>query len=306
MIPQVDDLLKETVRSALAGSDVDVVLDAPTKEWAARRNAPTISLYLYDLREDPRRRSRGVIELRGDDGLVTRRMSPPPVFRLSYLVTAWTQRPEDEHRLLDTVLVRLLGLPTLPGYRPVGALADSGISAPLLVALPPPEDRGLADIWSALGGELKPSVDVAVIVPADVPVDDHIAPPVREGLLLDMAGTDGTGGTDAGVQRHVPPPATGDGTAAGGGDDRGGGGDGSSGGARGGRGGSGAGGRAGGTGRGGTGSGAGSARDVDAPDGAAGTRDPGEDGAGTDGTAARGLGLDLGAQARRGRRRTSS
>ena len=40
--------------------DVDVVFDAPTKDWAARRNAPTVNLYLYDIREDLRRRERGL------------------------------------------------------------------------------------------------------------------------------------------------------------------------------------------------------------------------------------------------------
>src|SRR3990170_3124272 len=60
VIAQVDDALRTLVRTeALDGSDVDVVFDAPTKDWAARRNAPTVNLYLYDIREDIRRRERG-------------------------------------------------------------------------------------------------------------------------------------------------------------------------------------------------------------------------------------------------------
>ena len=37
----------------------------------------------------------------------------------------------------------------------------------MTVALPPPEDRAFADVWSALGGELKPSLDLVVSVPVD-------------------------------------------------------------------------------------------------------------------------------------------
>ena len=69
MISIVDDALREIVRTqAVDGSDVDVVFDAPTKDWAARRNAPTVNIYLYDIREDLRRRERGL-----DRGTRTRR-----------------------------------------------------------------------------------------------------------------------------------------------------------------------------------------------------------------------------------------
>jgi hypothetical protein len=41
MIEEVDEALRGLVRrEALNGSDVEVVFDAPTRDWAARRNAP--------------------------------------------------------------------------------------------------------------------------------------------------------------------------------------------------------------------------------------------------------------------------
>ena len=36
------------------------------------------------------------------------RVIAPRWFKLSYLVTAWTQRPEDEHRLLSALLGALI------------------------------------------------------------------------------------------------------------------------------------------------------------------------------------------------------
>ncbi|GAA2917205.1 hypothetical protein GCM10011428_36290 [Streptomyces violaceus] len=51
MIHEVDEVLKNLLSGgALAGSGIDVALDAPTRDWAARRNAPTINAYLYDIR----------------------------------------------------------------------------------------------------------------------------------------------------------------------------------------------------------------------------------------------------------------
>ena len=78
MIAQVDDALRTLVRTqALGGAEVEVAFDAPTKDWAARRNAPTVNLYLYDIREDLRRRERGFADERDEDGTVLRRRPAP-------------------------------------------------------------------------------------------------------------------------------------------------------------------------------------------------------------------------------------
>jgi len=165
VIHEVDAALLTLIeREAAATRDVEVVFDAPTKDWAGRRNAPTIDVYLYDIREDLRRRERGLLN-EYDDGRITARHLPPRYFKLSYLVTAWTQRPEDEHRLLSALLSCFLRHEELPEDTLTGPLAELGLSVPLSIALPPPEDRSFADVWSALGGELKPSLDVVVSAP---------------------------------------------------------------------------------------------------------------------------------------------
>src|SRR4029450_2152397 len=115
MIHDVDQTMLALLRrEALNSSGVEVVFDAPTKDWASRRNAPTLDVYLYDIREDLRRRTRGMINQYGDDGQVRARRLPPRHFKLSYLITAWTQRPEDEHRLLSRVLSCFLRHDKLP------------------------------------------------------------------------------------------------------------------------------------------------------------------------------------------------
>jgi hypothetical protein len=226
VIHEVDEALRTLIKErALAGSGIEVQLEAPTKEWAARRNAPTVNMYLYDIREDLRRRELGRINEYDGTGRVTARHRPPRYMKLSYLVTAWTQRPEDEHRLLSAMLVALLADERLPPSRLTGTLAGLGLPVPMTVALPPPEDRAFADVWTALGGELKPSLDVVISVPVSSAADPA-ASPVTEELRADMirmdlpggprgtppSGTPEPGGSDAGPGQ---PPGTGPGQPSG-------------------------------------------------------------------------------------------
>lgn len=181
MIEDVDESLRMLVRrEALNGSDVDIAFDAPTRDWAARRNAPTLDLYLYDIREDLARRDVGWQELRDEAGRVTERRPPSRRYKLSYLVTAWTQRPEDEHRLLAAVLSCFVAHETLPEDVLTGGLAGGRQEVYATIALPPPPDRSLSDVWSALGGELKPSLDLVVDVPLPVRRAEVAGPPVLE------------------------------------------------------------------------------------------------------------------------------
>lgn len=189
MIHEVDAALRALIlTTAVGNAAVDVAFDAPTKDWASRRNAPTINAYLYDIREDMRRRQRGLHNAYDEDGRVSARHLPPRHFKLSYLITAWTQRPEDEHRLLSSLLVSFLRHDALPPDLLEGSLADLGMPVGLSVALPPPEDRSFADVWSALGGELKPSLDVVVTAPTDTGQRFETGPPVTEPVEVGLGG----------------------------------------------------------------------------------------------------------------------
>jgi hypothetical protein len=206
MIHEIDEALRRLVRDeVLPSSTVEVVFEAPTKDWAARRNAPTVNVYLYDIREDLRRRSRGLINEYDERGTVRSRVVPPRYIKLSYLVTAWTQRPEDEHRLLSALLLATIGYDAVPPSLLTGSVAQLGLPVPMTVALPPPEDRAFADVWTALGGELKPSLDVVISVPVQAGKPIKVGPPAREGLAVGMTDTVG-GATDEGVRSHIPVP----------------------------------------------------------------------------------------------------
>ena len=71
MIHDVDESLRTVVRrDVLDGANVEISFEAPTREWAARRNSPTLSLYLYEIREDLQRREVQFEERRGPEGVV--------------------------------------------------------------------------------------------------------------------------------------------------------------------------------------------------------------------------------------------
>jgi hypothetical protein len=192
VIQEVDAAVRALIEREAGGMrDVEIVFDAPTREWAGRRNSPTVNVYLYDIREDLRRRERGMINEFDDTKRVVARSLPPRHFKLSYLVTAWTQRPEDEHRLLSALLVCFVRHESLPPELLSGPLADLGLPVPMTIALPPPEDRAFADVWSALGGELKPSIDVVVSAPIDTGQRFEVGPPVTTPPAVSLGGRSG-------------------------------------------------------------------------------------------------------------------
>lgn len=192
MIHDVDESLRNMiVGRVVSRTDVDVVFDAPTKEWASRRTGPTINAFLYDIREDLGRRDVALQPVRDESGRVVARRPADRRFRLAYLLTAWTQRPEDEHRLLATLLSTFLAVDRVPDDMLAGSLVDAAVPVILQLALPPPQDRSLSDVWSALGGEMKPSLDLVVVAPIEPDRSLQPGPPVLAAPALRMRRKDG-------------------------------------------------------------------------------------------------------------------
>ncbi|MFG2147107.1 DUF4255 domain-containing protein [Streptomyces sp. NPDC048696] len=187
MIHEVDEALQGLLgESALAASGVEIVFDAPTRDWAARRNAPTVCVFLYDIREDVTRRGSGAGEVHDADGYVVARRTPPRWFELTYLVTAWASRPQDEHRMLSQLLACLTATDALPPRLLTGTLAALGLTVDLDTAGTGLDAPAASDVWSALGGELKASLGVRVRAPL-AGVSRPTAAPVTEGLVVRSA-----------------------------------------------------------------------------------------------------------------------
>lgn len=206
MISEVDESLRNLVKAeVVSGADVDVVFDAPTRDWASRRSKPTIDMYLYDIREDLRRRQTGYLEKRDERGVVTERQQMPRYFKMAYLITAWTQRPEDEHRLLAAVLATFMQYDNVPDSYLTELLAGAGLPVLLQIAYPLPEDRQVPDVWSSLGGDLKPSLELVATMAIQPEAFFEVAQAVMAPMRLHSSAHT-TFNTDDGVRYLRPAP----------------------------------------------------------------------------------------------------
>jgi len=212
MIHEVDEAIRRLLANGgVPGGGGELVFDAPTTDWTARRSAPTVNVFLYDIREDLTRRRTGTSEEHDEAGTVVGWRDPPRWYDLSYLVTAWTNRSIDEHRLLADALTVLTRTETFEPDWLTGTLAELGLAVHLMAAGPVSEGRAATDVWSALGGELKPAIDLRVTAPlagARVPA----GPVVTQGVVV-MAGTPGVRTDDGRHLRYDNTNATGTGFA---------------------------------------------------------------------------------------------
>jgi len=146
--------------------DVDIHFDQPTREWSAKLSRPTINLYLYDVRENTELRQTNWVVERGDNGQATKRR-PPRRIDLAYLIAAWTNTAEDEHRLLWRALGALMRHPELPEDVLQGELV--GLEVPIRASVAQPaEIPNVADLWGVLGNELRPSLHLVATLPLDL------------------------------------------------------------------------------------------------------------------------------------------
>jgi Pvc16 N-terminal domain len=191
VIHDLDTSLRTLIeREVLQGGGIEISFESPNKEWVGKLTGPTIDVFLYDIREDLSRRDVAFEEVRDESGRVLERRQPPRRFRLAYLLTAWAKRPEDEHRMLSSLLACFLQSEMLPDDVLVGALADAGRPILTQIAIANDEDTAYSQVWSALGGELKPALNLAVIAPFDVSRAVPVGPPVTEQPRIAIARPD--------------------------------------------------------------------------------------------------------------------
>jgi hypothetical protein len=195
MLADLDDSLRTLLQRELGrhGFDnVEVAFEAPAKDWSSQLAAPTVNLFLYDLRESSEHRHRAIDERRANGGAFERR--PPLILECSYALTAWTQAVEDEHRLLSQLLTILYSYPRLPADALSGRLSNGAQRYPIVGRVGHPKAEGKADFWNAVGGQYKASLDYVVTLSCEAGAAFERGPEVG-GLTVhvgDAAGPPGT------------------------------------------------------------------------------------------------------------------
>jgi hypothetical protein len=168
MFHDLDEVLRQLLirEIPIRNSEVDVVFDQPTRDWAARLSRPTLDVFLHDIRENLKlRHSQQWIVEQNPDGTATQRRTPVRV-DLHYMITAWANEPDDEHNLLARTLMALFRQPHLPQDLLPESLQDQPRPIPLQVAQVD-EFRNPPDVWNALDNEIRPSVVLTVTLAID-------------------------------------------------------------------------------------------------------------------------------------------
>jgi hypothetical protein len=179
-LADLDDALRTLLRRELArhGFDgVEIVFEAPTREWAATLSGPAVNLFLYDISEDAEFRETAWRTERENGQARSRR----PALRVnaSYAVSAWTRHVQDEHRLLSQVLAVLYAYDTLPADVLPGGLANGSQRFPLETKVAQARKDGGSDFWTAVGGQYKPALDYVVRLACEPGVALERGPEVR-------------------------------------------------------------------------------------------------------------------------------
>ena len=176
--------LNETIKQLLVEgvpldlSEIDVVFEKPDSEWSSSLSRPTINCYLFHVVENA--------ELRRNDWRITDNIPdgsngarPPhrfvakrrPPYRMDhhYVITAWANEIEDEHRLLWRVLMTLMRFNAgpLPPEKLKGELAEYEVPMPVKVAQQDSPIKNPTDFWSSMEVSIKPSVNFVITLPLD-------------------------------------------------------------------------------------------------------------------------------------------
>ena len=167
MLHLLDESLEAFLRAVvpLPPREVDIAFEAPDGDWsAALSTKPTVDLYLWDVRPNLAEKEFGEIIMEDPDGRRYRR-DPLPRVDCRYLVTAWTSEVRDEHSLLGDVLAALLLHPVIEAEHLQGVF--SSVRPLPALRLRSGDGTENSDFWSALGGQLKPGLDLVVTVTVD-------------------------------------------------------------------------------------------------------------------------------------------
>jgi hypothetical protein len=174
MLNELDETLKTLllqdlprVTERIEADGFDVSFDVPNREFRSRLTRPTLSLYLYNIQENRDLRGRVWSVTRNNGSVTTRR--PPVRLDCNYMVTAWSNEVEDEHRLLTGAARVLFRNPILPSDVLQGELAGD---IEIMTEVAQPESfKDVVDIWSVLDNDLHPSVRVKITIPLELDVE---------------------------------------------------------------------------------------------------------------------------------------
>lgn len=178
----------------IAGVSPTVAFEAPKKEWAAARTTPTLNLFLADIREDLTRRTTTLVQMTNDQGVVEYYRQPFRFYDLTFTLTAWTNRPEDDYALLGLALVCLNRHDYLPPSfcsEELQAFLQEGHVLNMRVGGKIFSDRFATELFSAMGTDYHAIVSVVVTLPVPAGIPEPAGPPQTQPPKIGVTDTRG-------------------------------------------------------------------------------------------------------------------
>jgi hypothetical protein len=157
MIHDLDATLEKIIYSVgkINKSDVDISFEQPNRDWSARINRPTLNLWAFDMRENSKLRNTTRNIEPSTNGRSTNITMPPKRINISYWVTAWARKIEDEHQLLWRALAALKFTYKISPRDTVGNLRQSTIDIPLQTADMVENPINMSDLWGVLDNSMR-------------------------------------------------------------------------------------------------------------------------------------------------------
>ena len=164
----------------IAPNQIDVSFDQPSGEWSARLSRPTLNCWCFDIRENLKLRSMEMTTTRnGNQGRTT---IAPRRMDLTYLITSWASKVEDEHQLLWRALAALKRVQSIDPRDCEGLLRYQTHDVPLLVADTSNTSINLVDLWGVLENQMRLGFTLTATVELDVELSIE-APLVLEATI---------------------------------------------------------------------------------------------------------------------------
>lgn len=180
MISDLDEVLRELLVRDLpiTNNEIDISFEQPKREWSSRLSRPSLNLYMHDIRENNKLRTQQPnmnVTINGNSATLSRQAIRVDVH---YMITAWTNDPGDEHRLLMRTLMVMLRYRELPEELFFGQLDDQEMGIPYKISQ---YDTQISprELWSVLDNEMRPSLDLILTLAVN-PYEDLTVPLVRE------------------------------------------------------------------------------------------------------------------------------
>jgi len=169
-----------TQKGNITPNQIDISFEQPNGQWSARLSRPTLDCWCFDLRENVKLRSMQMNTTRtGNQG---RTSFGPRRIDLTYLITAWASKIEDEHQLLWRALAALKQISSIEPKDCEGMLRYQTHDVPLLVADASNATVNLVDLWGVLDNQMRLGFMLTATVDLDIELSIE-APLVLEATI---------------------------------------------------------------------------------------------------------------------------